>query len=163
MARRYVCFDFETTGICKKEEQAKDPGFWAKPTYNFPIQISVDIVEPDLSNTLAVDSLVTGATRTVRFVAENILPQLGLQHWCLGSDLRQRGKPLADVLRALADLLGPDDALVAHNLPYDFGRVLGVNSWNDNASPHFCRTEELLGRLLAAPRFCTMIWKTRGP
>ena len=70
---------------------------------------------------------------------------------------------MADVLQMLADLLGPDDVLVSHNLPYDFGRVLGVNFWNDNASPHFNGTEELLDHILAAPRLCTMIWKTRGP
>jgi hypothetical protein len=141
----------------------KDPGFWAKPCYKFPNQISVDIVETDLSVTHAFDDLIVGATGTVKFVAENILPQLGLQRHCLESDLRRRGKPLADVLRALADLLGPDDVLVSHNLAYDFGRVLGVNFWNVKAFPHFCGTEDLLERLLAAPRFCTMIWKTRGP
>jgi hypothetical protein len=74
MARRFVCFDSETTGICKKQDQVKDPGCWAKPCYNYPIQISVDLVQPDLSVTHAFDALVFGASQTVRFVAEAVLP-----------------------------------------------------------------------------------------
>ena len=163
MARRFVCFDFETTGIWKRKDQETDPAYWAKLCYNYPIQISVDVVEPDLSVTRAFDALVIWATRTVKFVAETILPQLGLRHSHLKHDLEQHGKYLAEVLRDLADLLNPGDVLVSHNLMYDVGRTLGVNFWNDKAEPHFDATKDSLERILAAPRLCTMLWKTTRP
>jgi len=162
MARRFVCIDFETTRIWKKDEE-QDPAFWAKPCYNYPMQISVDIVEPDLSVTHAFDALIVGAIQTVRFTAEKILPELGLNRFRLKSDLQRSGRLLADVLGALADLLGPNDVLVSHNLTYDVGRVLGVNFWNEKAEPHFDEAKDSLERILAAPRLCTMLWKTKGP
>ena len=68
---RYVCIDFETVGW-RREDEWVPSHFWPKPCHNFPIQISVDVVEADLSVTHAFDSLIAGGVQAAQMPAETV-------------------------------------------------------------------------------------------
>ena len=136
--RRYLCIDFETNGFAKR---AAPPNEWPLPFANYPIQVSVDIVEDGVVHH-AYDSLIRGAKQLAPWVRENVPISI--------EDLQQNGKDLREVLADIAALLSPGDTIVAHNVTFDLSMVVG-------------RATERLGidtpevhRILSAPRFCTM-------
>jgi len=155
---RFICIDFETVGW-KRENEIIPLEYWPKPCFNFPIQISVDAVEPDLFVTHVFDGLIVGGVQAARMPSETVLPHLGLRPGHLEEDLKARGTPLHRVLRDLAELLTPGAVLVSHNMVYDIGEVLCVNWPKLTARPHFDDVEQILQKILAAPRLCTKIWK----
>ena len=135
---RYLCIDFETNGCPKTKNAPKSD--WTLPFSNYPIQVSIDIVE-DEQIYHAFDTLIKGATCFAPFVKQNVPITL--------DDLR-KGETFENVLSQIDALIQDGDTIVAHNVNFDMDMVirrtaerLGVNS-------------PALTRILELPRFCTM-------
>ena len=157
MAPRYVCLDFETNGFARKDAPQHE---WPLPWSNFPIQVSVDIVE-DGQVQHAYDSLISGATQFAPWVHENVPVSV--------VDIERKGKTLRTVVVEMAALLQEGDTIVAHNVLFDLNTALArratracldTGDSSEGECPGFRCPE--LRRILAAPRFCTMrcaYWK----
>ena len=66
---RYVCLDFETTGFAKPG--AAPSHEWPLPFANYPIQLSIDVVE-DGEVTHLYDTLIKGARQFCPWVKANV-------------------------------------------------------------------------------------------
>jgi hypothetical protein len=77
---RYVCIGFETMGFLRANDHLCVPaGCWPKSSYDFPIQLSVDIVHEDLQVTHAFDTLIRGAQRSCENAPGDRAPAAGPQ------------------------------------------------------------------------------------
>ena len=156
---RLVCFDLETTGW--KPEGYVPIHQWPMPCHNWPLQLSVDVVDDELKVSHAFDTLIQGAISTCEMTQKSVLPQLGLTVGRLQQELLERGRPLSAVLQQLAELLTPGSVLVAHNLSYDLGKALLWNYYKPRVAGQFAGATEALHKILAAPRLCTLLWQGR--
>ena len=134
---RFVCLDFETTGL---PVRGAPPSEIPLPFENFPIQVSVDIVE-DGEIHHAYDSLIAGASQFNKWVRTNVPVTL---------ESLEYGRTLPQVVCDIAGLLRDGDTIVTHNTRYDLDDVLAKAA----ARTGYDSLE--LRRILAAPRFCTM-------
>ena len=134
---RYVCLDFETTGFSKPGTSSHE---WPLPCANYPIQLSIDVVE-DGEVTHLYDTLIKGARQFCPWVKEKVPIVI--------TDL-VNGCTLQEVVDDVAALLQDGDTIVAHNIQYDLELVLAKA----------CKRRDIGGpaleRIMAAPRFCTM-------
>ena len=62
---RFVCIDFETNGF-------PAGGADCMPFSSYPIQVSVDVVDPDSRVEHIYDSCIRGATRLAPWVCQNV-------------------------------------------------------------------------------------------
>lgn len=134
---RYVCLDFETNGFSDKTATFKD---WTLPFSNYPIQLSVDIVE-DGEVSHAYDTIISGATSFAPWVKANVKITVAEA---------SRGKPFREVLEDLAGLLQDGDVIVAHNAHFDLEQVTAT------AARRIGIGTPALRKVLQCPRFCTM-------
>ena len=134
---RFVCLDFETTGFSVK---GAPPPEWPLPFANYPIQVSVDIVEDGEINH-AYDTVIKGARQLSKWVCENVPVTLQSLEF---------GRTLPEVVRDIAGLLRDGDTIVTHNTRFDLDTVLAT------ASDRIGYDSLELRRILTAPRFCTM-------
>jgi DNA polymerase III epsilon subunit-like protein len=134
---RYLCVDFETNGFSTKCAPNSD---WTLPFSSYPIQISVEIVE-DGQIYHAYDTLIKGAIRLAPWVKENVPFTL--------EDL-QNGETFENVLAQIDALIQDGDTIVAHNVNFDIGMVIGRTAKRLGINSH------ALTRILELPRFCTM-------
>ena len=130
---RYVCIDFETNGFSGGSS-------WTLPFSNYPIQLSVDIVE-DGEITHAYDTLISGATSFAIWVKENVP---------ITVTEASKGIPFKQMLEDLAGILQEGDTIVAHNISFDINLAIG------RTADKLGITNEALQKILQAPRFCTM-------
>ena len=135
---RFVCIDFETHGFPTKGAPKEH---WPLPFSSYPIQISVDVVDPNLSVEHIYDASIRGTTQLSRWTRQNV--PVSLEDLSNCKDLR---KIIAD----LAGLLREGDTIVAHNADFDLNTVLART-----ASRLGIDTPELC-QVLKTPRFCTM-------
>ncbi len=130
---RYVCIDFETNGFSGGSS-------WTLPFSNYPIQLSVDVVE-DGEITHAYDTLISGATSFAIWVKENVP---------ITVTEASKGIPFKQMLEDLAGILREGDTIVAHNISFDINLAIG------RTADKLGITSEALQKILQAPRFCTM-------
>ena len=130
---RYVCIDFETNGFSGGSS-------WTLPFSNYPIQLSVDVVE-DGEITHAYDTLISGATSFAVWVKENV--PITVAEASKGISFKQMLEDLAGILRE-------GDTIVAHNISFDLDTAIGRTATRLNI------TNQSLQKILQAPRFCTM-------
>jgi DNA polymerase III epsilon subunit-like protein len=135
---RFVCIDFETNGFPIKGAPKEHCPL---PFSSYPIQISVDVVDPDLSVEHIYDASIRGATQLSRWTRQNV--PVALEDFDNSKDLRQ-------IIADLAGLLREGDPIVAHNADFDLNTVLACT-----ASRLGIDTPELR-QVLKTPRFCTM-------
>ena len=136
---RYVVLDFETNGLRGPEDAHKRD--WPLPFANYPIQLSVEIVE-DGAVSHAFDSWIKGAKQLSAWTREHVPVTM---------EELQRGRFLEDVLEELSGLLRDGDVLVSHNTNYDLSLVIGKY-----ARIYDREDEQPYARILEWPRFCTM-------
>ncbi len=105
---RYVCLDFETNGFSGGIS-------WTLPFSNYPIQLSVDIVE-DGEITHAYDTLISGATSFADWVNDNVPITVAEV---------SKGIPFKQMLEDLAGILQEGDTIVAHNISFDLDTAIG--------------------------------------
>ena len=134
---RYVCIDFETNGFSTRSAPKSD---WTLPFSSYPMQVSIDIVEDDQIYH-AFDTLIKGATRLAPWVKENVP---------FGLEALESGETFEHVLNELAALLQEGDTLVAHNVNFDIGMVVG------RTAKRLGINSAALHRILEMPRFCSM-------
>ena len=130
---RFVCLDFETNGFSGGVS-------WTLPFSNYPIQLSVDIVE-DGEITHAYDTLIAGATSFADWVLKNV-------H--ITVEEASKGVPFKQMLEDLASILQEGDTIVAHNISFDLDTAIG------RTAKKLHITNQSLQKILQMPRFCTM-------
>ena len=136
---RYVCIGFETNGFAPK-----GPATYAElplPFSNFPIQLSVDVVDSDGHVEHAYDTIIAGARQLCLWVVTNVP---------ITMNMVLDGKPFSRVIDDLAGLLQEGDTIVAHDIAFDIGLVLSRTCDKLGVSTLAAR------RVLSVPRFCTM-------
>jgi DNA polymerase III epsilon subunit-like protein len=139
---RYVVIDLETNGFPPKNPYPKLPkSEWTLPFASYPIQLSVDIVEEDGVVYHAYDTIIAGATGLAPWVKEHVPISL---------EQIRHGESFTNVLEHLAGLLQDGDTIVAHNVGFDVGLAIGTTAERLGIN------SLALGRILEAPRFCTM-------
>jgi len=136
---RYICFDFETNGFY--DPTSKYPNY-TMPYESHPVQLSIDIVDEDGTITHAYDTVIAGAKGFTQWVVDNVPITL--------EQVRREGRPFREVLDVFAGLIQDGDILVAHNLEFDFNRVIVKSITRMNIESPAAE------RIRAAPKFCTM-------
>jgi DNA polymerase III epsilon subunit-like protein len=114
---RYLILDTETNGRRtnpKPGEPPVRPCDYPLPWADFPIQISVDLVEYG-EITHLYDTLVRGATQFAPWVRANVP---------ISPESLADGKDFAQVIREVAALIQDGDCVVAHNRIYDIDQVI---------------------------------------
>ena len=135
---RYLCIDFETNGFLVRGAPAR---YKSLPFCDYPVQVGVHAVEDGVVSPL-YRAVICGATSMNKWCQENIR---------LTREEIAAGIPFQQMITELAALMEPGDIMVAHKVEFDVGTCIGLTAQRLNY-------ESLeLQKILAAPRFCTML------
>jgi DNA polymerase III alpha subunit (gram-positive type) len=141
--KKYLVFDFETTGVNSDKKRGYKPYPASEqplPRENYPVELSYTVLDERGDIIESVESvLIRGATRFSPFVLEN----------CKHLDVDKcdsEGVEFTEALRRLA-CAADGCTLVAHNIQYDWD-VIVATAKADNAD---------FLTLKACPQFCTCI------
>lgn len=145
---KYLVFDFETTGLDKDADNKYRPyptDLKPLPREDYPVQLAAALLDDSGAVEKQMCVLLAGAERMSPWVQTNC-PHLSVK------DCERDGIDLAEALKQMADMASPECTLVAHNLSYDWDKVLvrTVRERHLEDHPAYLSLKDL-------PRWCTMV------
>tara|TARA_B100001287_G_scaffold253392_1_gene236076 strand:+ start:446 stop:1120 length:675 start_codon:yes stop_codon:yes gene_type:complete len=139
----YLVFDFETTGFKSKlNENQPIPE-------NFPTQFACQLVTP-LGNVIeSYDTLIKGAVQLSQWSTKNC-PHISIER------CNNDGITIKDLLSNILNIIGDYNCtLVAHNIEYDWDRVLVAQAFAAGI-----QNSDEFRQLCKYDRLCTMVHET---